>query len=63
MIEKVSLNSQSQEIKERRSQLENDTKAFQKAGGKIQEVPFGVSANPYTSMFKNPQDCSAIVDE
>lgn len=63
MIEKVSLNSQSQEIKERRSQLQQDIEEFEKQGGKIKEIPFGVSANPYATVFKNPQDCSAIIDK
>lgn len=63
MIRKVSLNSQSQEIRERRSQLQQDTEAFKKKGGKVQEIPFGVSSNPITTVFKSNKDCSAIVDE
>lgn len=41
----VSLNSESPEIKAKRAKLENDMKAFKKAGGKVQQIPFGKSAN------------------
>ena len=41
----VSLNSESPEIKAKRQQLEKDVKAFKKAGGKIQQIPFSKSAN------------------
>ncbi len=41
----VSLNSESPETKAKRAQLEKDVKAFKKKGGKIQQIPFGKSAN------------------
>lgn len=44
-MNKVSLIGQSSDTKEKRAQLEKDVKAFKKAGGKIQHIPFGKSAN------------------
>ena len=41
----VSLNGQSPETKAKRAQLGKDVKAFKKKGGKIQQIPFGKSAN------------------
>ena len=63
MIKKVSLNSQSNEIKTLRNQLQKDTEAFKKKGGKIQEIPFGISSNPIITVFRSNKDCSAIVSE
>lgn len=44
-MSKISLNSESPETKAKRAKLEKDVKAFKKAGGKIQHIPFGKSAN------------------
>lgn len=60
MIKRVSLISPNQETKERQRQIEKDVQAFKKAGGKVQVIPAGLSANPSTSVFKAPQDCSTI---
>lgn len=45
MKQLISLNAQSPDIKARREKIEKDIKAFKKAGGKIQQIPDGKSAN------------------
>lgn len=45
MKQLISLNTQSPDIKSRREKLERDVEAFKKAGGKIQQIPDGKSAN------------------
>lgn len=45
MKAKISLNTQNPETISRRAQLEKDIRKFQRAGGKIQQIPDGKSAN------------------